>query len=468
MKHDIKAERALLGAVLIGGAGDREKIFAAVDADDFWKESHRAIWRGMVRVWESSQCVDLVLLTTNIAEAGELEVIGGMSVLPLLATDVPSVHNWRMYHGNLQAARRARDTVAIGKQLQSAEEGGDPFELAEAALTGLLRISGEAPAQALPTFRKVGATFLDWMEGNAAEYNRVGRTPQMHFGWDKINEVIPVYPGKSILIGGGSGSGKSGLALQGLITSAVEHGEGGLFLSLEMGAEFAFMRGLSRRIDISESRIIQGNPSDFDFSRIKTFVQETSGLPLVIDDKCPADVVSVDNRIRAAAKEGIKWVVVDYLQLMTYPGRKFDRLSLEFGAIAYRLHRTAQRFGIGLVLLAQLKKAGEYVTAKTKDDIKDGGDAVQAVDAVTLIWRPNDMPQEERKKRAEASKTEEFNDDVMRIETSKHRYGQPGGASFGWSRGRVVPFGETWDRSEDGPSRWVRELHDRNVYRGPQ
>lgn len=463
MKHDKKAERALIGSVLRGDAESLEKIFGVVKVDDFWGESHRCIWRGMVRCWEQFQCVDLVPLTKDIHDAGDLKTIGGMAVLaPMAAECVP--RNWKIYHESMRGTGRVRELLAIAEAVKTVEAGGDPFEIASEAVEGLLRISGEAPAQTLPTFRDVGGRFLRWMVRNSEEYERVGRSPQMSFGWEKIDKAIPVYPGKSTILAGGSGSGKSGLALQGLITSAIEHGEGGLFISLEMGAELAYMRAISRRIDISESKILRGDVEKFDTNRIEVLIQEAGGLPLVIDDQCPADVVSVERRIRAAAKEGIKWVVVDYLQLMTYPGRKFDRLSLELGAITYRLHRTAQRFGIGLLILAQLKKSGEFQTAKTKDDIKDGGDSVQAVDAAVLMWRPNDLPQEEREKRSKADGVS-VEDDTMRIETSKHRYGQPAGGTFGWSRGRVVPLGETWDRNGKEPSRWVRELLGRNVYR---
>ena len=464
MKFDDKAERAIIGAALLADSQTLDQMFGEIKTEDFYRESHRGIWRGMVRTWKSARSVDLVLLTRDIHDAGDLELIGGASAIAPFAVDVPRVQSWRLYHGSMQEARRSRDAAAIGLQLQAAAEGGDVFALAETAIAGLLRISGEAPAQSLPTFRSVGSRFVDWMQAGEKEYNRIGRSPQMSFGWKEIDKTLPVFPGKSMLLAGGSGSGKSGLALQGLITTAIERGEGGLFISLEMSAELAFMRAISRRIDISESKIMEGSVSGSDISKIEKLVQETSGLPLIIDDQCPSDVVSIDRRIRAAAKEGIKWVVVDYLQLMHYPGRKFDRLSLELGAITYQLHRTAQRFGIGLILLAQIKKTGEFTTSKTKDDIKDGGDSVQAVDVVSVIWRPHDIPEEERERR---SKDSPIRDDVMRIETSKHRYGQPCGDRFAWSRGRVSPLGQTWDRLPNGDaSRWVRELDDRNVYKG--
>ena len=80
----------------------------------------------------------------------------------------------------------------------------------------------------------------------------------------------------------------------------------------------------------------------------------------------------------------------------------------------------------------------------TTNDIKDGGDAVQAVDIVALINRPNDLPKEERERRAKDGEPA-ISDNVMRIALGKHRYGDPSiSGTFGWDHGRIVPLGYSW------------------------
>lgn len=453
MIHNADAERALLGAILLAESGERlAEMMEVISTRDFYAESHRAIFRAMVNTWETTQTVGLVLVTHELKSADDLETAGGASYLPRLATVASTATTWRHSHRLLREHRQRRDVIAAGAQLQALNDGGDPFEVAEAAINTLSAVTAEAPTQKLPTWRDTGNSFVDWMEGNSKRFNEIGRSPQWTAGWNEINECLPLFPGKSLILAGASGSGKTGLALQALMATAVEHGEKGHFVSLEMSAELAYLRALSRRIDISESKIMRGDVSKEDLGRIYDFIQRNGDLPITIDDECPRDVGAVDRRIRAAAKDGAQWVAIDYLQLMRWPGRKFDRLSLEYGDITYRLHRTAQRVGVGLCFLAQLRKSLDGVVP-THNDVKDGGDSVMAVDAVSMMWRPGDLPKEEAERRTKQG--EVASDDAMRINTSKHRYGQPTGDSFGWSQGRVVPRGEDW-RS------WASKLDGRN------
>mgnify|MGYP003110093164 FL=1 len=447
------AERALLGCIILAQSGESlVPMMSTVSERDFYAESHREIFRAMVNVWESTQTVGLVLLTTELRNAGTLATAGGSGYVSRLATVASTPMTWRHDHGILEDCRRRREIVSTATKMSALADGGDPFEAAEEAISELSSISGEAPTQTLPSWSKTGLKFVDWMEANAHTYNQIGRSPQWTIGWDAINEVVPLYPGKSLILAGASGSGKTGLALQALMATAVENGESGMFISLEMSAELAYLRALSRRIDIAEHKMMRGDFSEQDYQRVCDFSQHNGRLPLIIDADCPRDVGAVDRRIRAAAKSGVKWVAIDYLQLLRWPGRKFDRLSLEYGDITYRLHRTAQRAGIGLCILGQLRKTLDGVVP-THNDLKDGGDSVMAVDVVSMMWRPGDLPKEEAERREKSGET--ISDDTMRINTSKHRYGSPCGGAFGWSQGRVVPMGENWQS-------WASKLDDRN------
>ena len=455
--QDPHAERAILGSILMAPPETAEQILQSVTDADFYNDRHRLILRAMVKTWADFQAIGSGLGLKELGVAGNDETVGGGSYLSKLALDVPTLVNWRHHRGLLGAARQRREIIAVGASCEGINEGGDPFEIAETAIARLSAISAEAPGRELPTFRDTGKRFVDWMEKNHERYKQLGRSPQWSLGWSEINDAVPLFPGKSLLLGGRSGSGKTGLALQALITSAIEYDEAGMLLSLEMGESPAFMRAISRRIGISEARILKGDLTAGDIAKLSAFIQAMGGLRLHIDSECPRDVASVDRRIRAAAKKGVKWVVIDYLQLMRWPGKKHESLSMEYGDIMYRLHRTAQKTGVGLCMLAQLRKE-DRGTTPTGDSLKFGGDAVQAADVVSIIHRPGDIPREDRERAAKAAKAGDavMGDDTMRIATAKHRYGEPCDITAGWDYGRVVPLGESWQS-------WSSKLDVRNT-----
>ncbi len=74
--QNIEAEQSVLGAVLL----ENEAINQALEiltADDFYRETHREIFRAMMDLSDHNQPVDAITLTDALRTKGVLEQIGG-------------------------------------------------------------------------------------------------------------------------------------------------------------------------------------------------------------------------------------------------------------------------------------------------------------------------------------------------------------------------------------------------------
>jgi hypothetical protein len=96
LPHNLEAERAVLGAVLL----DNNALSAAIEnlrPENFFLDQHRRIFTQMIALAESQQAIDLVILTEELRRRGELEAAGDAAYVASLADGMPRVTNISHY-----------------------------------------------------------------------------------------------------------------------------------------------------------------------------------------------------------------------------------------------------------------------------------------------------------------------------------------------------------------------------------
>ena len=94
--QNLEAEESVLGSMLI----ESEAVMTAAEIltpEDFYKETHRVIFRRMMEMAEVPEAVDVVTLADRLRASGELEKIGGVAELARLANFVPTAANVEYY-----------------------------------------------------------------------------------------------------------------------------------------------------------------------------------------------------------------------------------------------------------------------------------------------------------------------------------------------------------------------------------
>lgn len=171
--QNLEAEQSVLGAVLL----DNDAIEEAnriLKPEDFYRESHREIFKAMRTLWRDKVPIDAVTLSTELK--GKLEHIGGPAYLAELAVVVPTAQNVAHYSNIVKSKAITRQIATHATQLASAAYEG----VSASALIGeterLL-----APFQALeltpsdlPQLTKSSVEIFDWgqMRVRRAEHIR--------------------------------------------------------------------------------------------------------------------------------------------------------------------------------------------------------------------------------------------------------------------------------------------------------
>src|SRR5882724_1806832 len=95
--HNLDAERAVLGAVLLEGRETLPRVIEVLRPSDFYTEAHRAIYQAMQDLFERGEPVDLLTLTEELRRHDQLPCVGGPAALALLVEQASIAANLGSY-----------------------------------------------------------------------------------------------------------------------------------------------------------------------------------------------------------------------------------------------------------------------------------------------------------------------------------------------------------------------------------
>ncbi len=209
--------------------------------------------------------------------------------------------------------------------------------------------------------------------------------------WPTINDYTGGWkPGQMVTIGARPGIGKSSFLCQALY-SAAAMGHFVVLFSLEMNAFDIWTRIFCDQVGVKSSDFMHRQLSSQEKDRIQDFIKNAAPRSLLISDKGGRTPLSMRSELaRIQAKYGkIAMVGVDYIQLMTNPGKK-NRVE-EIGSISTFLKRTSMDFDTRMLVAAQLNRLMDNRPGDDKpklSDLKDSGSIEQDSDIVFLLHRP--------------------------------------------------------------------------------
>lgn len=127
--HDLHAEAACLGAVLLSGEALDDVRAAGLRPEHFYRPAHAAVWEAVELLDDRGDSADTV--TVAAAMTGDaLDQLGGHDALLGMVTDTPATSNAAHYAQLVIDCRRRRELIAVAAELRDAAHAGtDTAEL---------------------------------------------------------------------------------------------------------------------------------------------------------------------------------------------------------------------------------------------------------------------------------------------------------------------------------------------------
>ena len=83
LPHDLDAERAVLGSMLLDAAAISEAIMVLQDAgrEAFWNERHQQLYEHVLQLWHTNRSIDGIVIKDELERSGLFESLGGYGFL---------------------------------------------------------------------------------------------------------------------------------------------------------------------------------------------------------------------------------------------------------------------------------------------------------------------------------------------------------------------------------------------------
>jgi len=167
----------------------------------------------------------------------------------------------------------------------------------------------------------------------------------------------------------------STLALDFARAAAIKNGIATVLFSLEMGRNEITMRLLSAESRVPLQNMRTGQMNDDDWARLARRMSEVADAPLYIDDSPNMSMMEIRAKCRRLKmRHDLKFVIVDYLQLMSSPKRVENRQQ-EVSEMSRSLKLLAKELNVPVVALSQLNRGPEQRTDKKPllSDLRESG-----------------------------------------------------------------------------------------------
>jgi replicative DNA helicase len=167
----------------------------------------------------------------------------------------------------------------------------------------------------------------------------------------------------------------STLALDFARAAAVRNGMTTVLFSLEMGRNEITMRLLSAEARVPMHTMRTGQMNDDDWARLARRMSEVADAPLFIDDSPNMSLMEIRAKCRRLKQRNdLKFVIIDYLQLMSSPKRVENRQQ-EVSEMSRSLKLLAKELDVPVIALSQLNRGPEQRTDKRPllSDLRESG-----------------------------------------------------------------------------------------------
>ncbi len=167
----------------------------------------------------------------------------------------------------------------------------------------------------------------------------------------------------------------STLALDFARAAAIRHHMATVLFSLEMGRNEITMRLLSAEARVPMQTMRAGQMNDDDWARLARRMSEVADAPLFIDDSPNMSLMEIRAKCRRLKqRHDLKFVIVDYLQLMSSP-RRVENRQQEVSDMSRSLKLLAKELEVPVVALSQLNRGPEQRTDKRPllSDLRESG-----------------------------------------------------------------------------------------------
>ena len=385
---NIEAEEAILGVIFI----NQEAIYTVyeqLNIEDFYRKSHRTIFKAMLDLNAAKQSIDSITLTNYLININKLEEVGGIAFITALPNKVPSTANLNHYISIVKEKSMLRNIINIAEHMESMSYDNEQLDTPEMILDKTEQMISRLT-------KKMIVTKVDNIQGQTLKaymdieniINHKDELLGLETGlYDLDNFLQGLKNSDFMILAARPSMGKTAFALNIASHLSIKKDTPVVFFSLEMSSNQLIHRIFSSRGLIPLFNLKSGNLDDAHTQKLIKVSNKLSQSKLIINDEI-SNLMSLRSISRKLKRENdIKLIIIDYLQLLE--GTRRENRNLEISEISRSLKILAKELDIPIIALSQLSRSVESRQVKKPmlSDLRESGSLEQDADIVMFLYR---------------------------------------------------------------------------------
>lgn len=387
----LELEESVIGAILL----DKEAIGLVVDIitpESFYIPNNALIFKACINLFSKGEPIDLLTVSQELSEMGELEQVGGRFAITQFTSRMTSGANVEYHARIVQQKAVARKLINITSRINSLayDDTSDSMEL----ISDLEKEINEITKNQFKTEAKpYKDLYNDAIKNIDNAKQRGGKPVGLASGFHDLDKVTGGFKGGNLIcIAARPGMGKTALMLA-FADRMAKDGNPGAIFSLEMNVQQLTNRLISLQTEIPGSFLRDQTLNSIAFEQLMIGYAKFSNLPIYIDDTSGITPFELRAKARRMKKKfGIKWIMIDYVQLMESGLKGHVMREQEISYISRSLKALAKELDIPIIELAQLSRDVEKRGKSMKpvlSDLRESGSIEQDADIVMFPFRPS-------------------------------------------------------------------------------
>ncbi|MDD4875851.1 MAG: DnaB-like helicase N-terminal domain-containing protein, partial [Dehalococcoidales bacterium] len=216
--HDIDAEEAVIGSILIGGTESLDMIQSPLQPGDFYSERCSLLYAAIVALYRDNKTINQITVYQQLVTDGKHELIGGAAVLSHLIANCPTSVDVDSYAEIVLRLSGLRRLINAGEQIagigySDSNDLSEAYGRADSVLYGAR--SGIAIDEGFTSLRQLlDGIFEEQPNGTEQKPVITGNLKQLYTGFTSLDEMLDgILPEQLIILAARPAMGKTTLAM---------------------------------------------------------------------------------------------------------------------------------------------------------------------------------------------------------------------------------------------------------------
>lgn len=387
----IDLEEAVLGALMLE-ENALSRVIDFLKPELFYVKKHEIIFGAIIRLFTTSNPIDILTVTHELKSKGELEDAGGAFYITQLTTRVASAANIEFHARIILQKYIQRKLIEISSEISkdAYEDTTDVLDLLDKAEQKLFSISENNLRR---DYSDMTNLVRDAIKDIEAAKNQDGSFRGVPSGFSELDRVTAGWQKSDLIIlASRPGMGKTAFALSMARNIVIDFKKPVAFFSLEMASLQLVTRLISSETLLPANKLKRGDLKDYEWQQLNSRITRLVDAPLYIDDTPALSIFELRAKCRRMKQQyDIQLIIVDYIQLMSTGGDNKGNREQEISTISRSLKSLAKELNIPIITLSQLNRSVETrggLKRPILSDLRESGAIEQDADMVLFIYRP--------------------------------------------------------------------------------